>query len=989
MFTSLFRSKVTLACCLFTLFITTPAWAEDIEIYFNGSSNSGSANVVFIIDTSTSMEKDDNNNGKTRLDDVQGAFKTIINKIATINESASGSINVAVMRFQHNSGGYFITPMQKISASNKQGIIDLVDGLSPNGFTPLTETLYESALYFRGEKENYGTASNTTDVLITPTNGRDKYDTPIVSSAQCNVGNHIVLLTDGAPSKDNEADEAIHTWVDPSKNFSTNPLCKSESRSAGSSRNVNSCLDELAGFLAENDQSSISGNQFVNTHTIAFGGGNLDFQLLIDTANKGQGEYRASRNAVDLANAFEEIINNIILSVTPDSMAAPALTVNTFNRLTHFKEIYFSLFQPAETKAWPGNVKGFILGTDPNDSTRITLLDANGAPAIENGTISRTARSLWSTVDDGPDVIKGGAASNIPTIRKVYTYTGAISNTSALVSTEVLGDLTLESNWLSEDNTDITDAMLFPPNGTAPTGVTTDALLKWGRGIDANDEPRLSMGDPLHSQPVVVTYGGTSDNPESVLFVATNEGYLHAINTKTGVEKFAFMPQTLLKNLTLLKNNSGTDIHPYGLDGNITTWVKDVNGDGTINEDDGDHVYLYVGMRRGGNNYYMLDVTAPDSPILKWIIQGGISNTDYAELGQSWSRPSLGKLKINSADKQVLIFGGGYDSQEDTAAPQDSNSIGRAIFIADAQTGQRLWSASLAEATVNLATMTHSIPSDVRVLDVNLDGYIDRLYVGDMGAQIFRVDINNGADSTATTVDASIGLLADFNPNNSAADDRRFFNAPDVVLTKNPGVPTAYLSINIGSGYRAHPLNEIIGDRFYSIRDYDVFDKLDTYPTTITEAGLYDASLNVIGEGAEQDHRDAATTNLNNKKGWFVKLDGSGEKVLAEAMTYNNKVFFSTYTPQENPTNSCSNLPGLGKLYAVNLFDATPIQNSDNAAALTKEDRLIKDLDKGGIPTPPTVAFPPGKKPTLLIGNESLDSVGLELSLQKTYWTPK
>ncbi|VAX11759.1 Type IV fimbrial biogenesis protein PilY1 [hydrothermal vent metagenome] len=122
------------------------------------------------------------------------------------------------------------------------------------------------------------------------------------------------------------------------------------------------------------------------------------------------------------------------------------------------------------------------------------------------------------------------------------------------------------------------------------------------------------MGDPLHSVPAIVTYGGTDDEPEMVVFVATNEGYLHAIVggselstitdlpsvTLPGREIFAFVPKDLLPNLvTFYRNKAGAD-RKYGLDGEITSWVIDNDGDQKIEPSEEDRVYLYVGMRRGG-----------------------------------------------------------------------------------------------------------------------------------------------------------------------------------------------------------------------------------------------------------------------------------------------------------------------------------------------------------------------------------------------------
>src|SRR5690606_1566364 len=60
-----------------------------------------------------------------------------------------------------------------------------------------------------------------------------------------------------------------------------------------------------------------------------------------------------------------------------------------------------------------------------------------------------------------------------------------------------------------------------------------------------------------------------------------------------------------------------------------------------------------------------------------------------------------------------------------------------------------------------------------------------------------------------------------------------------------------HFTIAIGSGYRAHPLNEDTEDRFYVLRDYNVYSAPTSY-TTLTEADLTDvSSVSVSGEAAE------------------------------------------------------------------------------------------------------------------------------------------
>jgi type IV pilus assembly protein PilY1 len=171
-----------------------------------------------------------------------------------------------------------------------------------------------------------------------------------------------------------------------------------------------------------------------------------------------------------------------------------------------------------------------------------------------------------------------------------------------------------------------------------------DELIRWALGEDVQDEDskpetttRKAMGDPLHSQPAAVVYGGDAENPEVVVYMATNDGYVHAIDASDGSELWAFIPKEHLPKLPSLYINADASFKTYGVDGDIVPIIADRDGDGTIEPADGDFVYIMFGMRRGGNSYYMLDVTNRNSPQLKW-------RADAAGFGQSWSRPTIARV---------------------------------------------------------------------------------------------------------------------------------------------------------------------------------------------------------------------------------------------------------------------------------------------------------------------------------------------------------
>jgi type IV pilus assembly protein PilY1 len=472
----------------------------------------------------------------------------------------------------------------------------------------------------------------------------------------------------------------------------------------------------------------------------------------------------------------------------------------------------------------------------------------------------------------------------------------------------------------------ITDAML----GTGAMGEPTrDVIIDYINGLDLDDrdkdgsttDARNQMGDPMNAQPVSVVYGPAVTNAR--VYFATNDGYLHSINTETGVEAWAFVPPEFMGDqLDLYQNNSVATKH-YGLDGNMRVQTIDNNGDGTLNHLAGDKVYLFFGMRRGGDTYYALDVSNPDAPSVMW-------RKDSASLpgiGQTWATPVPTKININGVVKDVLVIGGGYDPTQDDL-PASTDTLGNSIYIVDIADGSLLWRASKTGATKNFSTgagnnasMDYAIPADVKVLDLNGDKLADRMYFGDMGGQVWRLDIWNGQPAVNLVtggVIAQLGAAPSATP--TLADTRRFYYSPDVALVSNHEFH--FVHVGIGSGHRAHPNSTANQDRFYALRDYNAFNRLTQVQynalTPIRDGNLVDITSNT------------AATVPQGSPGWKFQLSiggWRGEKVLAEARTFDDKVYFNTYTPNVGTGSSCTPSLGLRRQYAVSVFNGGLLTN--------------------------------------------------------------
>jgi type IV pilus assembly protein PilY1 len=278
--------------------------------------------------------------------------------------------------------------------------------------------------------------------------------------------------------------------------------------------------------------------------------------------------------------------------------------------------------------------------------------------------------------------------------------------------------------------------------------------------------------------------------------------------------------------------------------------------------------------------------------------------------------------------------------------------------MVDALKGTLLWWAgSAGSSKLQLDRMTHSIPSPVTVLDTNGDGYADRMYVGDMAGQVWRFDIFNGQNQSGLVtggVMASLGSKEE--STHLAANTRRFYSGPDVAAIQMNGAPT-FLNIAIGSGYRGHPLDSGTVDRLYSLRDYNPFNQLTqtAYQTMMN-------STNLVLDSTLQDiTANNAAVVPNNSKGWKLVLNThtTGEKALVPARTFNDQIFFTTYTPSlSSSTDPCKGVgSGTNRSYVISVFNGSSVLDVNKDGTLTTDERS-QDLSQGGIAPETTFLFP-------------------------------
>lgn len=531
------------------------------------------------------------------------------------------------------------------------------------------------------------------------------------------------------------------------------------------------------------------------------------------------------------------------------------------------------------------------------------------------------------------------------------------------------------------------------------------------------------LGATIHSTPSMVSYsadldattGAVTDTRDDYALFGSSDGMVHMVNADNytttgngGRELLAFMPKLMLdKQPEALINGTSTEVgkpyfgvdapwlvsanYFYDLDNSkvtVTPCAEDTDIDPNNTRDcRNTYVRAYGGLRMGGEGLYGLDLTDKNNP--KMLFRIDSATTGFDRMGQIWAKPTKAKIatgidsttkKVN-AYKDVLVFGGGYDTcyedqgyQVGTTTSTLSNqksqacnrttateSLGNAVYMVDAKTGDLIWSASGSATptpSTSVSTMTNSIVGGITALDRNNDGYMDQLYFADMGGQVFRADFTNAgfikpvSSGTAEPENSFsntrvVRLLQPAFTGTDIKYNHRFYERPVVSFYRgdssfNNG--RLFAMVNVISGDRSSPLSKLrssdaYADRLYGIMDTDVTlaDSIfyaDDFTTrkesTATDAPkvqkVVDLTANTTAASdllalptVTNDYtlatKQAAITSVKAKRGWYYPLtrfDGFDRvkytKGVGKSEVIDSFLYTTVYNPDMNygVTESCS-----------------------------------------------------------------------------------
>lgn len=443
------------------------------------------------------------------------------------------------------------------------------------------------------------------------------------------------------------------------------------------------------------------------------------------------------------------------------------------------------------------------------------------------------------------------------------------------------------------------------------TALESQAIVNYLRGDRSNEKPtgtlrqRVSLlGDIAHSSPVYVgapqnrnyqrfgwqgseSYLAFLDAKRSrapVVYVGANDGMLHGFNANAssatkGREIFAYVPQRMLTTAGQLSTYAKeTYAHRFFVDGSPT--VADVYIGGAWRS------ILVTTLGRGGNSVVALDVTNPAQISVMWDLT-------IPELGVMTAHPVITRLNDGSWG---VVMPYGYN-----------NSVNKnGLLILNIENGTALRKIELPSTAAALG--------QPEGWDNNRNGNSDWVFAGDLSGNIWKFD------------------LSSTNPNSwgVAYSNQALFSAKDASNKAQP--------ITGGITLASHPQTGELWLFFGTGKYLETGDSLNT--DTQSWYGIIDGTAisgrsllvqrtmsNVTytnGTVSEQARlfSVAGSNDMVNKRGWFMDLIDSRERITSKARMVGANLIINTIIPDSDLCNP----QGDGWVLAIDPFTGSRLK---------------------------------------------------------------
>lgn len=749
------------------------------------------------------------------------------------------------------------------SGANKTSFYTKLFGTAASGNTPLRQSLDNAGQYFSrsdaagpyGPESGKAQRSCRQNFTILTTDGEWNSNEADTVAARANVDS-----TDGPtitnpktgqsytykaefPYKDKEtkttstlADVAMYYWKndlrdDLDNNVPTstkNPAFWQHMRTFGISIGLKGTVDPAGPYPAAGWAAPSSAESKID-------------DLLHATINS-RGQFVVASDPQEFTKALTDTLNAIV-SETKSEASGGTNSVT----LTSDTKVYFSRYTSG---SWNGDIIAYPVNatTGQQDQTLPSWEAEKKLPTPAN-------RNIY--------VNAGGTA-------KTFIY----SNLTAGQKTHLTADLVSYLRGDRSKETDKTGGTLRERAGVLPAFINSQLVY-----VGAPEQGDYYKKFTSTSASAYAAYATAKATRTPTIYIAGNNGMLHAFNADTGVETYAFLPNSSITakladyaDKDYGSSQSEIKPHQYILDGELTV------ADAYL--DDAWKTILVGTQGRGGTGVFALDVTDPANITFLWEK----SASDNSALGNNLGKPVIAQVADGS---WRVILGNGPNSNGDKAQ----------LLMFNLKTG--------AITAVDTGAGTNNGLAAVNAWDSDGDGFFDTAYAGDLQGNVWRFKNLGGTP-------ASVKLFA--------GSSKQPITAQPLVI-KNQKTGATW--VTVGSG-RYLNKDDLDSTKFETQTWYGLIDTGSpiTARTQLKERKLLasGAASGVAGRTLEAGTETEITMSTTTNRGWYIdfKLPANkGERMMTPNFILGSALFGISYTP--DASDPCQP-NGTSSIWAINPF---------------------------------------------------------------------
>jgi len=480
--------------------------------------------------------------------------------------------------------------------------------------------------------------------------------------------------------------------------------------------------------------------------------GGAAYQSRVDdlwhAAINGHGKYFSASDPLQVIDGLRAALSNIEVKIG----AAAAAATSTPNISQQDNDIFSATFT---TVRWYGELSDKkidtvtgIVGSTASWNSSETV----GSQVAADGDSRRILMRDFLNADDIDDGLKDFDFGLMTDPEKAWFANKCNALAQCLTLSEanrrIVNNGENMVNWLRGQQQYANDTLFraYSKTTTIPGGAA--AQLPIVLGDIASSKPAY-LRDPRKSYPLddYNAYKQENATRQPTVFVAANDGMLHAFDANTGVETWAYMPRITMKKLHLQASTTYGTNHQFTTDGSPEVADVKINGEWRS--------VLVAGLNAGGRGYYALDVTDPDAPKALWEFcadSAVCSGDNYdKDIGLSFGNPQFGTWKdARGVEYWAVFLTSGYNNIPGTDGIASGDGRGY-LYVIDIATGRKL--AKKATPVTAASRDYVANPSGfARITAIsdnpNTDPKITFVYGGDNDGSMWRYDFTGLGEPT-------------------------------------------------------------------------------------------------------------------------------------------------------------------------------------------------------------------------------------------------